>query len=326
MNDLLTSIQTAFSLPATDGTPQDNPSVSIDAADTSNDQLADGSIVVRGQPGSAFAISGLSITAVNPSDASSVPTGFDANTSFTAIQTAADATPATTSLQVYDQTGAAHTLNMSFTPSNQPGVWSWQATTAGGEKIVGGNHGTITFGQDGSPTSFTYADGSSAFTFNPDNGASDVAVDLNVGTPGSLTGLTQFDSATTALSSSQDGYTMGTMQKISIDQNGEIKGSYSNGVTKSLAKIAVADFNNPAGLLKVGDSMMTASSDSGSAVIQQAGVGNSSTILSGQLEMSNVDLSKEMTNMITTQYAYQANAKVITTSDQMLQALIQMVS
>jgi flagellar hook protein FlgE len=324
LNDLLTTIQSAFSLPATDGTPANNPSVSVDAADTPNDLLADGSIVVRSQPGSAFAISGLSITATNPSDASSTPAVFDGNASVTTVQAAASATPASTSMEVYDQTGASHTLNMTFTPSSQPGVWDWQATTEGGEQIVGGSNGTLTFGQDGSPSSFTYADGSSAFKFNPGNGASDVSIDLNVGTPGSLTGLTQFASATTASADSQDGYPMGTMQKIAIDQSGQITGSYSNGVTKSLAKIVVANFNNPAGLLSGSDSMMTTSSNSGAAVVQQAGVGNSSTILSGQLEESNVDLSSEMTTMITTQYAYEANAKVITTSSQMLADLVQM--
>jgi flagellar hook protein FlgE len=324
LNDLLTTIQTAFSLPATDGTPANNPSVSVDAADTPNDLLADGSIVVRSQPGSAFAISGLSITATNPSDSATAPTAFDANASATTIQSAKDAAPVSTSEEVYDQTGATHTVNMTFTPSSQPGVWNWQATTDGGEQIVGGNSGTITFGEDGSPTSFTYADGSSSFEFNPGNGASDVSLNLNVGTPGSLTGLTEFASATTASSSSQDGYTMGTMQSIAIDQSGNITGSYSNGVTKSLARIVVADFNNPAGLLSGSDSMMTTSANSGSAVVQQAGVGNNSSILSGQLEESNVDLSSEMTNMITTQYAYEANSKVITTSAQMLADLVQM--
>jgi flagellar hook protein FlgE len=324
LNDLLTTIQTAFSLPATDGTSADNPSVSVDAADTSNDQLADGSIVVRSQPGSAFAISGLSITATNPNDASSTSSVFDSNASVTTVQAAADATPVSVSEEVYDQSGASHTVDLTFTPSSQSGVWDWQATTEGGEKIVGGSNGTITFGQDGSPSSFTYADGSSAFEFNPGNGSSDVSIDLNVGTPGSLTGLTQFASSTTASANSQDGYTMGTMDKIAIDQSGNITGAYSNGVTKSLAKIVVADFNNPAGLVSGSDSMMTASANSGAAVVQQAGVGNNSTILSGQLEQSNVDLSSEMTSMITTQYAYEANAKVITTSTQMLATLVQM--
>ena len=322
VGDLAGAIQAAFKLPATDGTSSNNPSVSINAADTTNDQLQDGSIVVRGQPETAFAISSISISATNADPQTPAPTRFTANMPFTSIQDARDTGTHSAAIEVYDQSGAAHTVNVTFTHSGTPSDWLWSANTEGGEEILGGDHGHITFGQDGSPSSFTFADGSTSFRFDPMDGSNVMSVDLNVGTPGSLTGVTQFRSTTTTIAKEQDGYPMGKLQQISIDEKGEISGIYTNGVTKSIARIYLASFNNPAGLSKVGDSMYAVSLNSGSAAIQQPGVGTTSTIKGGALEMSNVDLAGEFTNMITTQRAYQANAKVITTSDQMLQDLL----
>jgi flagellar hook protein FlgE len=118
---------------------------------------------------------------------------------------------------------------------------------------------------------------------------------------------------------------MGKLSNISIDEYGEIKGSYTNGVSKSIAKIYLADFNNPAGLQKTDGGMFQTSNNSGMAVMQQAGIGTPTKIKPGALEMSNVDLASEFTTMITTQRAYQANARVITTSDQLLQELVALV-
>lgn len=325
VNALLTAIQGAFQLPATDGTAKANPSVSIDGADTSNDANPDGSIVIRGQPGNAFAISSVSLSATNSNDNAVTPARFIANSPFTEVQTARDPAVHGTSIQVYDQSGAAHTLDMTFTPSGVPNEWLWQASTEGGETILGGANGKITFGQDGTPASFTYADGSTNFRFDPMNGSNAVSIDLDTGVPGSLTGVTQFNSATTTIAKQQDGYTMGKLQQISIDEKGEITGTFTNGVTKSIARIYVADFNNPGGLLKMGDSMFAVSNNSGMALLQRPGVGSPSTIASGELEMSNVDLATEFTNMITTERGYQANSKIITTGDQMLQTLLQLV-
>jgi flagellar hook protein FlgE len=241
------------------------------------------------------------------------------------VQSARDTGVHSTSIKVYDESGDAHTLTMTFTHSGTPNQWLWQATTEGGETILGGGNGMITFGQDGTPASFTYADGSTGFQFDPMNGSNIVSVNLNTGVPGSLTGVTQFRSDTTTIAKEQDGYTMGKLQEITIDEKGEVIGVYSNGVTKSIARIYLAEFNNPGGLLKLSDSMFAVSNNSGEAMLQRAGIGTTSTIKAGTLEMSNVDLATEFTNMITTQRGYQANSKVITTSDQMLQELLQLV-
>ena len=118
---------------------------------------------------------------------------------------------------------------------------------------------------------------------------------------------------------------MGKLQEISIDEFGEISGVYTNGVSKSIARIFVAEFNNPAGLMKVGNSMYSVSNNSGEAVMLTPGIGSATKIKPGALEMSNVELATEFTNMISTQRGFQANARVITTSDTMLQELVQLV-
>jgi flagellar hook protein FlgE len=325
MQNLLDAIQQAFNLPETDGTPQNNLSVSMNNPDTADDNIPDGSIAIRGQKETAFALQNISISANNANQNATAPTVFNANMATTDIQAARDTGQHSTSIVVYDESGDAHTMTTTFTNSGTPGVWLWQITTEGGEKILGGNTGKITFGQDGSPSSFTFDDGSSQFSFDPMNGSNDVKVNLNVGSPGSFTGITQFRSDTTTAARSQDGYPMGKLQSISIDESGNISGLYTNGVSKSIAQIYVADFNNPAGLMKEDNSMLSVSANSGQAVMQIPGVGTPTTIKPGALEMSNVDLATEFTNMMTTQRAYQADAKVITTSDTLLQTLVQLV-
>jgi flagellar hook protein FlgE len=325
MGELINGIQAAFRLPPTDGTQQNNPSVSINGANTPGDLIPDGSIVIRGQPELAFALSGVSITAENSNANSVAPSRFIANMAATLIQDARDTGVHSTSIQVYDQSGDAHSLVMTFTHSGTPNEWLWQATTEGGENILNGGSGRITFGQDGSPASFTYADGSTSMNFDPMNGSNIVSINLDTGTPGSFLGVTQQRSETTTKAIAQDGFTMGKLQKIDIDEKGEVMGTYTNGVTRSIARIALADFKNPAGLTKLGDSMFATSSNSGMAVLGLAGIGTTSTIKAGAIEMSNVDLAAEFTSMITTQRAYQANARVITTSDQMMQELVQLI-
>jgi flagellar hook protein FlgE len=325
MGDLVSRIQQAFRLPATDGTNYQNPSVSMNTTNTDDDQLPDGSIVIRGQPERAFSIGSVSISASNADNDATAPTYFNANLGFEEIQTARNTGVQSTSIVVYDESGDAHTITTTFTHSGQPNEWLWQITTEGGEEILSGNRGRITFGQDGSPSAFTFDDNSTGFRFDPMNGSNIVAVDLDVGTPGSFRGVTQFRSPSTTVARDQDGYPMGKLQEVSIDETGEIAGVYTNGVNKPIGRIFVAEFNNPAGLMKMGDSMYAESNNSGDAVLMRPGIGSASKIKPGALEMSNVELATEFTSMISTQRGFQANARVITTSDQMLQELVQLV-
>ncbi len=327
LGQLLTVIQQAFNLPdqVPDGGGNLVSSVEMNPAGTANDRLPDGAIVVRGQPEEAFAISNLSISASNADNDPTAPTRFIANSSTTEIQQARDTAVHSTSIVVYDESGDSHTMTTIFTHSGTPGEWLWEIQTEGGEEIIGGNMGRITFGQDGSPASFTFDDGSTTFRFDPMNGSNEVEVRLNVGSPGSFEGITQFRSPSTTAARDQDGYPMGKLQEISINEEGEISGLYTNGVNKSIARVYVAEFNNAAGLVKVGDSMLAQSNNSGEGVLRRPGVGTSTKMKPGSLEMSNVDLASEFTNMITTQRGYQANARVITTSDSLLDELVRLV-
>ncbi|HEY0777792.1 MAG TPA: flagellar hook-basal body complex protein, partial [Gemmatirosa sp.] len=205
------------------------------------------------------------------------------------------------------------TINYSITPAPPSGSTATDPTTWKGQ-----NGGVFTFDQEGNidPTKTD----TPVLKFSVP-GADDVAIKINLGTGSS--GLTQSATSSTAVLQGQDGYTAGTLQDYSIDRSGTINGSYSNGTTQPLGRIVLADFNNPAGLLKTGDNMFQESANSGSAVLGYALEGSQSQLTAGALEMSNVDLAQEFTNMIIAQRAFQANGKVITTSDQMLQDLMQ---
>ncbi|MBW8889842.1 MAG: flagellar hook-basal body complex protein [Fibrobacteres bacterium] len=321
MSEVLDKIKDNFKLPDRDGTIQNNLSVSMNTAG-SDDNIPDGSIVIRGQPETAFAIRDVSIRATDSNNTKPSPNFFNTNMNSTALRDATDSQVAQSSITVYDNIGKEHVATMEFTPTNTPGQWLWDIKLAGQETVIKGQKGKLTFGQDGSVSSFTFDDGSSSMEFDPRNGAPDVNLHLGVGGPRDFTGLTQFRSTTTATAVSQDGYTMGRLRQISIGEDGIISGSFTNGTTKNLAQIMTADFTNPGGLQKVKDSVYTTSSNSGDPIYAAAGPQSSSVIKPGSLELSNVELAQEFTDMITTQRGYQANARVITVSDSLLEELV----
>jgi flagellar hook protein FlgE len=321
MQNVIDKLKDNFKLPDRDGTPQNNLSVALNPGG-SDDNIPDGSIVIRGQPETAFAIKDVAIRATDANNAKPSPNFFNTNMNVTALRDATDTKIAESSITVYDAIGKEHTATMRFIPTTTPSQWMWEVKFAGQENVVKGEKGTLSFGQDGSVSSFTFADGSSNLEFDPRNGAPDVQLKLNTGGPRDFTGLTQFRSATTATAVGQDGYTMGRLRQISIGEDGIISGSFTNGTNKNLAQIQVADFTNPGGLQKVKDSVYTTSSNSGDPIYGNAGSQTSSVIKPGALELSNVELAQEFTDMITTQRGYQANARVITVSDSMLEELV----
>ncbi len=134
--------------------------------------------------------------------------------------------------------------------------------------------------------------------------------------------ISQFGSDFTTKAEFQDGYEMGILEDIYIEDDGTVRGVYSNGQKQPIAMMALATFNNPCGLESEGGNIFSYSPNSGLAIIRRPGVGSAGIIKSGVLEMSNVDISEEFTNMIITQRAFQANSRVITTSDEMLQELV----
>jgi flagellar hook protein FlgE len=328
MSDLITFLQNTLKLPSTDGTVYNRPSVTIKSShDGVSDGIPPGSIVLRGQQEVAFALTGLSTIAkqADPNQPDN-PTRFNTNMVFQQVQAARNTGEHSTAHVVYDESGAEHQVIMTFTHTGTPGEWLWELTLGGGEEVIlGGNRGRLTFALDGSPSSFTFDDGTNQFRFDPRNGANEVDIKMDIGGPGSFLGITQFESETTTAIKAQDGYPMGKLTEITIGESGEISGLYSNGISKAIAMIYVAEFNNPAGLMKMGDSMFGVSNNSGEAAMYQPGVGSTTKVKPGAIEMSNVELETEFTNMITLQRGYQASARVITTSDQMLQELVQLV-
>jgi flagellar hook protein FlgE len=228
-----------------------------------------------------------------------------------------------TSIVTYDSLGAEHVVTFTFTKTAQANIWTWEAEVDEPAQTVSGNTGSITFNEDGSLQSFDYDSGSASFVFNPNNGAENgISVALDAGTIGGVDGITQFSSPTTTIAQTQDGYGMGDLTNIFIDQNGTIIGSFSNDQNITLAQIVLGDFHNPQGLLKEGGNLYRISANSGDPIYGTAQVDFGSTVNSGYVEMSNVELSKEFADMIIAQRGFQASARVISTADQMLQEVV----
>lgn len=221
---------------------------------------------------------------------------------------------------VYDASGAPHNLVLSFT-NTAPGQWDWVASSATATVTPAGN-GTVTFNSNGSLATFVYPGAGTNITVTPNGGGAPFTVAIDSGAINDIDGLAGFANPSNAVVSQQDGYPSGDLESISIDNKGVITGFFTNGVSQSLAQIALAKFNNPSGLLRQGDNMYAESANSGLAVLGFAGTSNASTVTPGALENSNVDLSQEFTNMIVTQRGFQANARVITTADEMLNELV----
>lgn len=221
-----------------------------------------------------------------------------------------------TTMTIFDEQGGEHEVTITFT-KGAANSWDFEIAATDGT-VNGGSTGTLTFNEDGTLSGPESID----FDFTPDGFSAGQTVTIDFGTEDAIDGLSQFASASTAVLSEQDGYSMGDLQDISIDQFGIISGAFTNGTTLVLGQVALADFNNPGGLVRTGDNLYGISGNSGSAMINFAGEGSTSVVISGALEMSNVDLAQEFTNMITAQRGFQSNARVITTSDEMLQELV----
>jgi flagellar hook protein FlgE len=222
-----------------------------------------------------------------------------------------------TSITVFDAMGVPHEMTITFEKMT-PATWDYTVTITDGT-IVSGDTGTLTFDNEGRLAAPLPA---VPFVFTPDGGAEDVTQDFDFGFAGQLGGISQFAGPSTAVLREQDGNTMGIMEGFSIDQSGNIRGAFSNGTTLVLGQIGLADFNNPSGLFRVGNNMYQISANSGSPVIGFAGEGTQSSLTAGALEMSNVDLAQEFTKMITAQRGFQSSARVISTSDEMLQEVV----
>lgn len=212
-----------------------------------------------------------------------------------------------TSIRVYDSLGNEREVFMSIRKTGD-NTWAYEAQDEAGNDI---GNGTLHFDANGRLLSQT-----GTISLPGVGGALPTVI-----TP-DFTRATQFAENPTLAAVSQDGFASGTLTGLSIDANGVVTGMFSNGLTRAIAQIAMATFSNTSGLKKVGNSMYQTTVNSGDPQIGAAGSGRVGGLVSGSLEMSNVDLAQEFTNMIVTQRGFQANSRIITTSDEMLQELV----
>ena len=229
-----------------------------------------------------------------------------------ADSTAGDTT--TTSIAVFDSLGNAHEMLLTFT-FNAANDWTLDAEIEGNAVTVSAPN--ITFNTDGSLSS---ASPITISGYNP-AGADPLTYDLDLQ---SETPLVQFGGSDSMEAFSQDGNAIGFLRDFVIGEDGSVTGQFSNGYTKPLGRLSMATFANPNGLMKVGGSRFASSTNSGEPLVGEAGTGNRGLMAAGTLEMSNVDLAQEFTNMIIAQRGFQANSRIITASDEILADLVNM--
>jgi flagellar hook protein FlgE len=210
---------------------------------------------------------------------------------------------------VYDQNGAAYALPVTFTPHDPPDGGYDVAVLDPADNTNQLGTGNVAFDAAGK--------------FDPTNSTSPITVTVNGATMNvDLSDMTGYAGLSSPTNTATDGYSAGTLTQFQIGSDGVVTGIFSNDQKQALGQLAIATFNNPAGLEKEGDSTYTSSANSGLAEIGVPNSAGRGVLVSGALEMSNVDLATEFTNLIIAQRGFSANAKVITTSDDMLQDLV----
>ncbi|MHB0912662.1 MAG: flagellar hook protein FlgE [Armatimonadota bacterium] len=211
--------------------------------------------------------------------------------------------------------GGAVTPTFSF-DSTQDGRWDWEASSADAASGSTVGSGVLAFDPMGKST---VAEGDVSLTLARSNGATNpIAAKL------SFSPITQLKGDTTVSTLTQNGLPLGMLDSFTIGKDGTISGSFTNGMNQALGQIALAQFSNPSGLSKAGNNVLVETSNSGLPQIGQPSVGSLGKITAGFLESSNVDLPTEFTNMIVAQRGFQANSRIITTSDDILQELVQL--
>ncbi|PKO03645.1 MAG: hypothetical protein CVU43_01980 [Chloroflexi bacterium HGW-Chloroflexi-5] len=215
-----------------------------------------------------------------------------------------------TTIAVYDSLGASHTPTIQFTRTADPLVWTWAVTDPAGSS----GNGTITFTSDGR---FNNSSLANPVVIPGLDGADPIDIDLD------LSKLTMLSADTTLSPRSQNGLAAGSVSELyGAPNSGEMYLVYSNGLKQLVGQLALAHFTNPSGLLRAGGNQYKIGLNSGEPQIGTANTGGRGAISSGYLEASNVDMAQEFTNMILAQRAFQASTRVITTSDQILQELV----
>lgn len=209
-------------------------------------------------------------------------------------------------LGVYDSLGVLQSITLELTRASNT-TWDWAATSGSAS-----GSGTITFDTEGQ-----YQSGAGSVTVPGSGGAANTVFALN------FDNVSQLAMDSDAAITDQDGLAAGGFTSFHVaSSTGEIYGLYSNGMQQLLGQVALVDFVNPSGLIRVAENMYEVGLNSGDPVIGAPGAGGRGSVVGGYLEASNVDLAQEFTNMILAQRGFQASSRVITTSDEMLQELV----
>lgn len=232
-------------------------------------------------------------------------------------------------VNVYDSQGGTQPVNFAFVKTG-PNSWAYEAGYAGNAaNITGANpiaQGTVSFNTDGTLANVDGASpASSAMTLNipwaASSGLSAQSVNVDFGTLGGTAGLTQYDTPSVLNGVTTNGSAFGSVTGVAIAKDGTVTAQFSNGLSQDVYKVPLATFTNPNGLGQVSGNAYHATKESGAANVNLANSGSAGAIQNQSLEGSTVDLASEFTNLITTQRAYSASARIITTADQMLQQL-----
>jgi flagellar hook protein FlgE len=226
--------------------------------------------------------------------------------------TAAEGTEVEIETIVKDSQGNDISLNITLTKDAGNNAWTANISSlTNGVTVAGGASVSFAFDAEGKLTTAMPHD----LSLTNNNGANDLAIEMD------FSNITQFDSSSSANTDTVNGNSEGYLESFNIGSSGEVNGVFSNGEVRVLSQLALATFSNPGGLTKAGNNLFQESNNSGLPNMGVAGNGRGS-LQSGSLEMSNVDLSEEFTEMITAQRGFQANTRIITTSDEILQELV----
>lgn len=232
---------------------------------------------------------------------------------------------AVTSIDVVDAQGRTHPVTMTFTRSTtDPTIWDLSAEIDPTEgTLTQASIGQIRFNDNGSFNVIGGGTNSLTFAWNGISAAQSVQVDL--GSSGQFDGVAQLGNATTVAAVDQDGYAAGTLLNVGFNDAGQLIGFYSNGQSQTLNTLRISMFSNEAGLVRAGDTLFTESPNSDDAIATTANAAGAGSVRAGQLENSNVDIAREFVNLIEAQRGFQANSRVITTTDEILAELMNIV-
>jgi flagellar hook protein FlgE len=218
-----------------------------------------------------------------------------------------------TSLTVFDTLGSPHLATMYFRKTGIPNQWETHLYVDGTQRS---GPDALEFSNTGSIQTTTFPSTITVPAFDPGGGAASLSLNLD------FSNTSQFGSPFSVSALSQDGFATGRLSGIDIGDTGVITSRFTNGQSRTLGQLAIANFNNPQGLRQLGDTSWSETFDSGAPLIGAPGSGSLGLIQSGALEGSNVDLTEELVSMITAQRNFQANAQVITTADTITQTII----